>query len=255
MNLRVSAAQMPVSTDISENTAVLCRAIEQAAREKAEILLTPEGSLSGYTHQFDSSLLEDALKEVTDLARERRVGLALGTCFKEPDKLVYNQIRFNAANGDYLGSHSKVLRCKNMLAPLQEAEIDHFAAGELKAFRIKGICIGGLICNDLWANPAWTPMPDPHLSQQLAGLGARIIFHAVNGGRDGSEWSEVNWKYHEANLRLRAKAGKVWIVTVDNCAPASLPCSAPSGVVNPDGNWACQVGGQGEQFFFFDIEL
>jgi hypothetical protein len=30
-------------------------------------------------------------------------------------------------------------------------------------------------------------MPDTHLSRQLSNLGARIIFYAVNGGRDGSE--------------------------------------------------------------------
>ena len=30
-------------------------------------------------------------------------------------------------------------------------------------------------------------MPDPHLTQQLARMGARVVFHAVNGGRDGGE--------------------------------------------------------------------
>jgi predicted amidohydrolase len=114
--------------------------------------------------------------------------------------------------------------------------------------------IGGLICNDLWANPGCTPMPDPHLSQQLAARGVKILFHAVNGGRDGSEWSQVNWHYHEANLRMRAAAGRIWIVTVDSCYPPHLPCSAPSGVVAPDGTWACRAEAQGEQFFDYLIE-
>ena len=93
-------------------------------------------------------------------------------------------------------------------------------------------------------------MPDAHLSQQLARLGARIIFHAVNGGRDGSAWSTgVVWQFHESNLRMRAVAGRVWIVTVDNCAPIDLPCSAPCGVINPSGEWAVKTESQGERLF------
>jgi predicted amidohydrolase len=154
MNLRVFGAQIPVSLDIRQNVLTLCRAVEQAARVQADILLTPEGSLSGYTHEFDADLLLAGLKEVTALARQRQVGLALGTCFKENDGLVYNQIRFYTANGTYLGFHSKILRCKNMLNPEPPGEVDHFAATELKALSFNGFQIGGLICNDLWANPA-----------------------------------------------------------------------------------------------------
>ena len=79
-------------------------------------------------------------------------------------------------------------------------------------------------------------MPDPHLLQQLSRMGAKVVFHAVNGGRDGGETSRVAWWYHESNLRLRAMAGKLWIVTVDSCEPVTLPCSAPSGVINPRGS-------------------
>jgi len=255
MNLIVSGAQIPVSLDIHQNIATLCRAVERAARAKADILLTPEGSLSGYTHEFDADLLQAGLKEVTGLARRLKVGLALGTCYKESDGLVYNQIRFYAADGTFLGFHSKILRCKDMLDPQQAGEVDHFATSDLNVLTFNGIPIGGLICNDLWANPAWTPMPDAHLTRQLAGMGARIIFHAVNGGRDGSPWSQVTWQYHEANLRLRARADRLWIVTVDNCDPVTIPCSAPSGVVSPEGDWVCHTAPQGEQFFIYDLEL
>jgi predicted amidohydrolase len=115
--------------------------------------------------------------------------------------------------------------------------------------------VGALICNDLWANPECTPGPDLHLTQQLAGMGARVLFPAVNGGRDGSEWSEVAWQYHESNLRMRARAGRLWIVTVDSAEPVHLPCSAPSGVVAPDGRWAIRAPAQGEQFFAHTLEI
>jgi predicted amidohydrolase len=99
-------------------------------------------------------------------------------------------------------------------------------------------------------------MPDPHLSQKLSEAGAKIVFHAINGGRNGGSWSEkVYWPYHEANQRIRAVAGKVWIVSADNCAPTTIPCSAPSGVLSPEGEWVARAEPKGEQVVVYTIVL
>jgi predicted amidohydrolase len=253
MHLTVAGYQMAVGTDVGQNTSALCKAIQQAKSAGADILLTPEGSLSGYTPHFDPPAVVQGLVEVTHLARQVGIGLALGTCFVEADGLTYNQVRFYTQDGGYLGFHSKILRCGSLDEPV-EGEINDYACTELRTFLYQDIRIGGLICNDLWANPQCTPMPDPHLSQKLARLGAQVIFHAVNGGRDGSPWSTgVAWNFHEANLRMRAAAGKIWIVTVDSSAPTHLPCAAPGGVIDPQGNWVCRADPQGEQLFVYSI--
>jgi len=253
--LRVAGMQMNVTGDIAQHVATISQAIDRASAAGADILLTPEGSLSGYTPVFDVDKVEAALAAVTELARQRKVGLALGTCYRESDGLIYNQIRFYDRDGQYQGFHSKILRCGSMTEPTV-GEINHYATTPLRTFTLKGVPIGGLICNDMWANPACTPMPDPHLTHQLAGQGARVIFHAVNGGRNGGQWSrDVVWPFHEMNLRMRAAADKVWIVTVDNSDPSSQPCSAPSGVIDPTGQWACQAASQGEQFFVYTLTL
>jgi len=195
------------------------------------------------------------LEHVTSVARQNAVGLALGTCFREDDDQCYNQLRFYTPQGTYLGFHSKILLCggPNLSDP---GEINHFATTALKVFKWNdSLTIGGLICNDMWANPQCTSMPDPHQSQQLASLGARVIFHAVNGGRSGDDWSQLIWQYHQSNLQMRARAGKLWVVTVDNSFPTDLPSSAPSGVIDPQGNWACRTEPAGEQFFTHTIEL
>jgi predicted amidohydrolase len=255
MKLRVAGIQMEVGSDIERNSATISEAIRQAASVGANILLTPEGALSGYTPKFDVAVATAELSRVTALAREHHIGLALGTCFKESDGLIYDQLRFYTADGSYLGFHSKILKGGSMTDPT-EGEVNDYASSELRVFSFGEIPIGGLVCNDMWANPASTPMVDPHLSQQLAAKGVRIIFHAVNGGRDGSAWAQdVIWRFHESNLRLRAAAGKVWIVTVDNCSPISVPCSAPGGVIDPNGNWVCRTEVQGESFFVQTIEL
>jgi predicted amidohydrolase len=254
MPLRVAGAQIPVTTDVDSNLAVIRRAIATAAERKADVLLTPEGSLSGYTPSFDQQAVQQALQQVVAEAVSAGLALALGTCYVEDDGLCYNQIRFYDERGRFLGFHAKILRCGSMSHP-PIGEIQHYAVAPLRTFVLRGVTVGGLICNDLWANPACTPMPDTHLTQQLAGMGAKVIFHAVNGGRDGSEWSRVAWRYHETNLRLRALAGRVWIVTVDSCYPSHLRCSSPSGVVSPEGKWKKRVAAQGEQLFTFTLPV
>ena len=254
--LRVTVAQISVGRDIDANVAIISRAIDRAITEKADVLLTPEGSLSGYTPKFNQPKVELSLKTLVAKASSAGLALALGTCFVEPDDgHCYNQIRFYDSDGTFLGFHSKTLRCGSMTKPTK-GEINHFAARPLRTFQLKGITVGGLICNDMWANPGCTPMADPHLSQQLSAMGAKVIFQAINGGRNGSAWSrEVYWPFHETNLRIRARTGKVWIVTADNCHPTNIPCSAPSGVLKPDGNWAVKAPNQAEQIVTYTIEL
>ena len=100
-----------------------------------------------------------------------------------------------------------------------------------------------------------TPSDDPHLSQQLARMGARVIFHAVNGGRDTSHFSQVVARnYHESNLLLRAAAGQIWIVTVDNAKPADQPNSCSGGVVSPAGAWAIKIPDTGERYFAYAFD-
>ncbi|MCC6443731.1 MAG: carbon-nitrogen hydrolase family protein [Armatimonadetes bacterium] len=252
--LKIAGAQIPVTGDMQANTEAVGRAIDYAVSVRADVLLTPEGSLSGYTHEFDARAAASALKAVTARAAREGLALALGTCYVEADGRCYNQIRFYNAEGHYLGFHSKTLTCGTLTDP-PVGEINHYAVKPLETFTLKGVAVGGLICNDLWANPSCTPGPDTHLTQQLARLGARVIFHAVNGGRGGTDLSRISWHYHESNLQLRARAGNLWIVTADNCHPTDLPCSAPSGVVDPQGFWAAKTPSQGEQFYDYTVEI
>src|SRR5262245_4513144 len=125
MKLVVAGAQIPVTPEIDSNVAAIHRAIEYAHRVGADILLTPEGSLSGYTHEFDPIIAQRALEEITCRAREIGLGLALGTCFVEPDDgRCYNEVRFYDPAGDLLGFHTKTLRCGTLSEPPM-GEINH----------------------------------------------------------------------------------------------------------------------------------
>ncbi|MEC7883102.1 MAG: nitrilase-related carbon-nitrogen hydrolase, partial [Verrucomicrobiota bacterium] len=83
--LRVATAQIPVSNDILKNSATIIRALHFAIKEDAEVLLTPEGALSGYRPKFDQAVVDKELKKIVKLASDAGIALALGTCFVEPD--------------------------------------------------------------------------------------------------------------------------------------------------------------------------
>ncbi|MFL7810960.1 MAG: nitrilase-related carbon-nitrogen hydrolase, partial [Anaerolineae bacterium] len=103
MQIRVAGAQIPITRDVAQNVQAIGRAIAYAAHEKADVLLTPEGSLSGYTPAFDRAAVEEGLRVVTRGARQAGIGLALGTCAVEADGACYNQLRFYLPDGTYLG--------------------------------------------------------------------------------------------------------------------------------------------------------
>lgn len=253
--LKVSAVQMNVTPCVSDNLTAIKTAVRRAAEEGADILLSPEGSLSGYYSRFDRMEVREALCEVTAEARAARVGLALGTCFVEDDGFCYNQIRFYNREGDFLGFHSKTLTCGSLEEP-PKGEINEYRVAPLRTYDFNGITIGGLICNDMWANPGCTPHPDPHLATMLSRMGAKVIFHAVNGGRDESEFSQVICRnYHESNLAMRASAAGVYIVVADNAYPDHIPNSCSGGVMAPTGFWAVKMKNIGECQCTYAIDL
>ena len=258
--LRVAGAQIPVVRDIALNVAAIERAIAFSAAEKADILLTSEGSLSGYVHDFDQAAVARALEQVVTKAREARLALALGVCFEEPeDHQRYDEIRFYNKDGAFVGFHAKILLCRKVSAPGTPGEVDYFRSKPLRTFHFNSIpdlTFGGLICNDLWANPEWTPQADPHLTQQLARMGARVIFQSVNSGLGDGDELLLNRQFHETNLRIRARSGRQWIVIADAADPAGQRANqCYSGVVDATGNWVVKSPPVGEQMFAQTIEL
>jgi len=250
----VAGYQMSVDDgDVNANRDKILAAVAYAAQHKADILLTPEGSLSGYHNRFDQGLVQAALDEICASARRAGLGLALGACFYEAPGRCYNQLRFYEKDGRYLGFHAKILLCSSSLDEPYGGEITWFATKDLEVFQFQGETVGGLICNDLWANPGCTPMPDPHLTHQLARMGAKVIFHAVNGGRGDPESIRLNRAYHESNQRLRAMADGLYIAAVDNAYPLTKTNSCTSGVISPEGRHACALPTQGEGIYIQEI--
>lgn len=255
MKLKIALAQLLVAESIDSNLQGILRGLRYAKEEGAQLLLTPEGSLSGYTHDFDRALQRKARIEVEETARELGVGMVLGTCQEEDDGVCYNEQRFYTSEGEFVGFHAKILRCGTLKDPPQ-GEINHYGTKPLQTFSLFGITVGGLICNDLWATPGYTPVPDPHLVWQLRKMGAQIIFHSVNGGGDGTEFMSVYRAYHASNLSLWAKASHIPIVSVDAlAAPGIYPVACQGGVVNANGERVFSLPDTGEQMGVWELDI
>jgi predicted amidohydrolase len=243
--------QMNVTSNISLNKEQILAGIKRAAAEGANFLVTPEGSLSGYTSNFNQDDLAKALLEVETAAGKMKMGLMLGTCYKELLKgkeYCYNQVRVYTPEDHYIGAYSKILRCSNMDLPGTGEMVD-YVEGELKTFDWKGIRFGILICNDLWATPGYTTTPNPYLAWKLKQLGAQVIVHCINSGT-----VQKYRPFHESSAELWALSVKLPILEV-NAAQEKEIINAQSGLIDAHGERSIRVPDTGMQFFTARIYL
>jgi len=249
--LTISGLQMPVTNDVARNEKHILGAIKKAAKAGADFLVTPEGSLSSYTPNFDRLQVAQAVERLAAAAKEHKVGLLLGTCFKEltnGKEQCYNQVRVYTPQGEYLGYHAKILLCSKLDSP-GSGEMADYAEGRLRTFEWNGISFGILICNDFWATPGYTTIPNPYLPWQLKQMGAQLIFHHINSGTD-----QKYRDFQESSVNLWAKSLGIYIVEV-NAAGEKEKTNARSGLVGPQGKRETIVPDVGEQFFTCKIQI
>ncbi|HUX96230.1 MAG TPA: carbon-nitrogen hydrolase family protein [Bacteroidales bacterium] len=245
----IAGLQMTVTADIEKNRTQIIEGISKASRDGAVFLVTPEGSLSGYTNMFDQEEVERALKEVLDAAARNKLGLMLGTCFKENisgAEYCYNQVRLYSPEGKFMGAYSKVLRCSNLDLPGSGEMVD-YVEGELKIFDWNGDRFGILICNDLWATPGYTTMSNPYLPWKLKQMGAQFIVHCINSGTNQRYRS-----FHESSAELWAISLKIPIMEI-NAAHGNDMINAQSGLIEPNGERSIRVKDSGNEYFIVKV--
>jgi predicted amidohydrolase len=246
--IRLAGLQMLIGSDISKNKEQILEGITRAATEGATFLVTPEGSLSGYTSDFNQEELSRALDEVRSAAQKKKVGLMLGTCFKEIIKgkeYCFNQVQVYTPEGQSLGNYSKILRCSELDVP-GTGEMAEYAEGTLRTFEWEGCRFGILICNDLWATPGYTTMPNPYLPWKLQQMGAQFIVHCINSGT-----TQQYRPFHESSAELWALSLHIPILEVNAAQAESI--NAQSGLIDAQGKRTLRVPDTGNQFFTVGI--
>jgi predicted amidohydrolase len=160
----------------------------------------------------------------------------------------HNQARIYDPEGNYLGFYSKILNCSSLLNP-GCGEMSDFAQGVPRVFEWKGVRFGTLICNDMWATPGCTTIPNPYLAWQLRRMGAGLIVHLVNSG-NGHEYRA----FHESTVERWSNALNIPIFAV-NASGDGTPVNARSGLVHPNGIRPVIAPESGDQYFTCKIEV
>jgi predicted amidohydrolase len=261
--VRFGGAQIPCTPFIRRNVITIKAAIDWAAENNIDYLVTPEASLSGYSVNFNAELdvLASSLAEIEKYAAEKQVGLCLGTLWVENGppgdelKLVKrNQIRYYAKNGRYLGATNK-----SVLTPLDNA------IGVVKSEILTGIVmpvegnkiipVAGLICADLYGHQS----NEGGLPEKYLKIGVKLIIHATNADRGvDEEYDEIENIWLEGNIR-RVSRLLFPMIVVDNCymmdgkeyhgktATQSGACVL--------GKWVASVPRTGTHYFYYDFPI
>jgi predicted amidohydrolase len=244
-SILLAGLQMNVTADIKSNLEQILTGIREAAGEGASFLVTPEGSLSGYTSKFNQEEVNAALEEIKTAAARMKVGLLLGTCYKElknGEEFCYNQVRVYTPDGNFKGAYSKILRCSKLDLP-GTGEMVEYVEGELRTFDWNGLRFGILICNDLWATPGYTTLPNPYLVWKLRQMGAQFIVHCINSGT-----AQKYRPFHESSAELWALSTNTPILEV-NAAHGNAAINAQSGLIEANGERILRVPDSGTRFF------
>ncbi len=236
--VRVLGIQMAVSPKLETN---LEKILSHLKPTDADFVLFPEMALTGYHGNFSQKATENAWSQIAQACRHTYTTAMVGTGCKTEEG-TFIQTRVFGPDGEVLGTHEKIM------ATLSDREFCT-PGGELRVFKHAGVSFGCLICNDMWVTPGYGPYPDPRLSYQLGKKGAQIIFLSVNSGA-----SAIHTPFHESNLALRAREGKVHICTA-NAATNEGPVNCASGVVSPEGRWLVQCPRVGDQTYTYDVEV
>jgi len=238
------------------------RALEEAYGEAvalgADLALAPELAVVGYL--AEDRLWEGALRRRVEAESRRlaalagQVPLVLGTCSPAPSGRLWNELWWCEAGRVRAVAHKRILPMYDVFDESRYFEADP-ACQPLVAFR--GERIGLSICEDLWANPEFTPGPirypfDP--IAELAGAGATLILNAsASPGHLGSylppgrqaPWAAPSKLALRSRL-LRGHAARHGIpiaYTARVGAESWLTFDGGSGLAHPDGTW------QRDEFF------
>lgn len=228
-NVRVALAQIaPRLGDVRYNLDLHLRTAERARRERAQVLVFPELSLTGY-------VLRDQVPEVAQrlegpvlerLRRAcRRLDIVLGLVEEGPGHRFYNAAVY-LADGAVRHVHRKVyLPTYGMFDEGRD-----FAAGDrVRIFQAGFGAAGILICEDAW---------HPALPWLLAQQGAEVLFvlssGPTRGARPGRGVTSVA-VWHDL-LRVTAQFQTAWVVYVNRVGyEDGLNFGGGSSVMDPFG--------------------
>ncbi len=223
MHISAHVVQFPITLDIEENLSAILSALARAERD--DLLVLPEGALSGYAedpaflHDIDTTLLAKSMQALRAEVARQQVHLIFGSCVYEAGKW------YNA--GLYYGPGKETFVYHKINLAISER--GHFAAGsQLPILEIilrgRPVKIGIQLCREIRFPEQW---------QYLARAGTEIFVYLTNAV--GDETQAPVWRSH---LISRAAENQRFVLCANN-AHSEQKC--PSMIVTPGGQVLWEV--------------
>lgn len=223
---------MPKRWDKAHNYSLLERYAKDAARQGAELIVTCEGFLDGYTGnpKYTPGLTRERylrigeplngrwLQKVAALARDLQIHVAIGFAERVGDQM-FNSVAVYSPDGEPVLHYSKThTKGEHFNTPGTHFPVTKTNLGTL----------GALICYD---------RRFPEVPRILALKGAQVLLIPAYG-KDGER--------NEALLRTRAWENSVWVVYVKQNQVL---------VIQPNGKIIARDSGEGDELVMARIEL
>lgn len=215
-------------------------AIESAARQGAEIAVTPESVLQGYVdhtpditrEQFlarSEPLDGERMQKIRDLVKQLNIHLVFGFAERDSRNEIHNSAALISSDGKILGVYRKI-HCRPFEDSHHEGLFspgDTFQVNRLQ-FGDRSVMSGTMICFD---------REIPESVRCLRALGAEIIFCPL--ATDTVDMSQAPVSVdNEMVTRVRAAENEVFIVVVNHAGRFN----GGSFVVGPEGEVLHQMG-------------
>lgn len=257
--MKITVSQQPVFASIKENLECILDVLD--THKDSDWILTPEGSLSGYCANVchegtDEQKKEyfEALDKVEQYLIDNKRSIALGTGHYEQDGFPYNQIRYYH-QGRLIGAYNKQLLTRTDVGL---GENYYYLPGlQSMMFEIaqNGPLVGSMICNDAWAFPSASPKGNPYLWRDY--VEADFMFVSANCNTD--EYDPVIYDWHESHLRMFAKLNNQIVFVANACTDMrgnliEHRVQAPSGIIDPNGEWIAKCKDTGMDSASFEIQ-
>jgi predicted amidohydrolase len=218
MDLAVAVGQFPIGFDVQRNLDYIASFIDGAHED--EVLVLPEGALSGYgddptfIHQIDRPQLDAALLVIETLVSKRKIHLIVGVCRQEAGDW-YNEAHYYAPTG-----RAFIYRKVNLAAH----ERGVFTAGEsLPVFplqtRLTQVRASIQLCREIRFPEQW---------QRLARQGSEVFIYLTHASNPHERLAV--WRSH---LISRAAENQRFVLSA-NVAHAQQHC--PTMIISPRGD-------------------
>jgi predicted amidohydrolase len=244
---RIALANIRFPPTPEESVTLAEQAIEQASRDRADLICFPECYIPGYRRPGkpapspDPAFLERAWCAIAAAAAKANVAVVLGTERIVDGALLITALVVNR-DGTIAGFQDKV-----QIDPTEESTYSH-GAGR-RVFHSGPLTFGIAICHEGWRYPETVRWGARH--------GAQIVFHPhFHEGEPGSyapsTFADPANSFHEKAVLCRAAENSCYFASV-NVASSGSPTT--SAVARPDGTLLCYQPYGREGLLIADIDL